>query len=228
MRRLFAVLGVIFLILGATLAIDSAIVQTASVVIGFSTQETVLDTGSRLYLVKPSGYTNVTLSLTSDDTLTAMVQANPSGIDLLLMNPGNFSNYASNSGSFYSIYPQSKFGLSNYSFTFNETGYSGNLVFVFVSHLPSSGGNTDVRFRANVVTTNTPSVLNYVPIGAAIFGLFLLALGLLTGFTGRKSGAQENQSAQSSRNLVGSKCRFCGADLNPNSVFCPACKKSQQ
>lgn len=222
------IIGVIVLLLGVYLVFDLGPLLTASGFVGVSNQQTVYD-ANLVVPVRPSGYNNVSVELTPQDTLNASMHSNPGGIDFLLMNQGNFSNYAENNGSLYHVYTQSHLNISYYSFVLNDVGYNGKLYLVFVSHSQVSSGNTDVLLHVTVIRTFVPSRLQYVPMGIAVVGVALIAYGAIAGQ--KKKIVREiptPQSQDTSKEDSKVPCRFCGSPIDRSALFCPSCKKSQR
>jgi hypothetical protein len=221
LRIILVLPGIILLILGAYLVFSAPTYNSFSLAVGLSNNQVVLDRTS-VFPLRGSNYSSIQIALTPDENLSATIQSNPSGIDFLLTNAGNYSLLSERNNSAYQVYSQSRLGIGNYSFSF-ATSNPGNYYLVFVSHATS----TDVLVHISVTRTTVSSTSAYVPILIVLAGVVLIAFGSIL----RRPVVVENIS-QGIRTqafpATSSKCQFCGARIDPGSVFCPSCKKSQQ
>lgn len=190
--------------------------------------ETVFST-DKVIPIAPQSYGNYNASLMTGDTLAVTLTSNPGGIDVLLMNQGNFSLWSSSSKGSYFTYPESHLQVSNYSFTFTSSEKTQEFYVVLVSH---STTPTEVLLQATSTRPSEESLLLF-PLVSGFVGIVLLWAGVRGG--GKSEGAQKKGAAAtqapptqaSPSKAEGEFCRHCGAALRPGSQFCPACNRSQ-
>lgn len=196
-----------------------------------------------LVRVAPANYSYFQAKLGPQQTLQATLSSSPEGVDFFLMNSGNFSAWTSRGSPPSDVYSQSKLDAENYSFAVTGAGAPENYYLVFISR--SSDTSTDVLVHL---------VINQVTPEATAVPTIFVALGValaLIGATRRKKTAEvaahEEESQEESQEeshgggflgLFGgtgvgdssalSKCRYCGAELEGGSAFCPSCGMSQR
>lgn len=115
--------------------------------VGLASSQVVVDR-NLLVSVEPSNRSYASVHLENGDELSGSISANPPGVDFLLMNAGNFSEWVSARGGSYEIYPQSSLGVSEYSFTFTNSMPAGDYYLGFVSH--SQSGVVDVLIHLTI------------------------------------------------------------------------------
>ncbi len=167
------------------------------------------------------------VALTPQDNLSASIQSNPSGMDFLLMNSGNYSLWSARGGTSYQVYSQSKLNIGNYSFSFSNTN-PGNYYLVFDSTI-ARNMSTDVLVHIVVIRTLVSPEADYLPTIVTLLGVVLIATGSVTG---RKRPEIVEGSHQESNiasiPVESAKCQFCGEPTSPGAIFCPVCKRSQK
>lgn len=219
------------MILGLYLAFSPPTFAALSYQVGLANQQTTLDKNYVLPL-NESNYANLPVVLSPQDNLSVSMQANPGGIDFLFMNSGNYSLWSARNVSSYQVYSQSKLNVTNYSFSFSGYGSNQDYYLVFVSPGGRSG-NTDVLLHMVVQSTSSVQEAGYVPFLIMIIGVALIGMGLFT----RKKSEKVERGRQVIDTLpepttIGQsstpKCQFCGASMNKGTLFCPACKRSQE
>jgi hypothetical protein len=226
LKLIFAVPGIIILIVGAYLAYSPASLSQVSNQLGFSTSQNTVDR-TILVSVRPGNYSSLAVVLSPPDTMTASLRSDPPGTDVLLMDQGNFSKYVANNGSSVSIYPASLVNVSTYTLIFNDPGSAGNYYLVFQN--PQSIRTTDVLVHLTLSSATTVSYASYIPIIIALIGLILFAIGLISR---KKTGSSEEIKFASRADVKPvangtTACRYCNASMNRGQIFCPSCKKSQ-
>jgi hypothetical protein len=175
---------------------------------------------------------NVPFNLTTTDVMTASVQSNPGGIDVLIMNQGNFTSFeAGNCTGSTGVYPESRFNVTAYTFSFNETEGSGQYHLVFV--VPHSASSADILVHMSIVRTVTTVEESYLPYFLAVIGIILIGIGMIS-FPKRAPppprappAQQRPQAPYPAAAPAQVKCRYCGAALSPGQAFCPSCNRSQ-
>ena len=196
-----------------------------------------------LVRVTPANYSYFQANLGPQQTLQATLSSSPEGVDFFLMNSGNFSAWTSRGNPPSDVYSQSRLDAENYSFAVTGTGAPEEYYLVFISRSSDTPTNVLVHLVINQVTPET----TVVPL---IFVAFGVALALI-GATRRKKDAEvkahEEESREESQEkgqgggflgLFGGtgvgdssalgKCRYCGAELEDDSAFCPSCGMSQR
>ncbi|MDG6996733.1 MAG: hypothetical protein JRN52_12495 [Nitrososphaerota archaeon] len=210
--------GVVILLVGGYFLYSPSTYGMVASFSGLSTSAVTYDQNFALQ-VKSSNYAFEAISLTPKDSLSLTFQADSPGVNFFLMNSGNFSVFRGGVSSAYSVYPQSKLAVENYSFQFTPTVPNGTYYLVFTS--VSSNATTSVLAHAVVLTSNKVVGSDYVPIAIILAGLTLLGIGINFG---KKQPEKKTVPVVKSTQPT---CRYCKATLKPDSPFCPSCGKSQ-
>jgi len=185
-----------------------------------------------LLRVAPGNYSSVQVTVEPQQTLLGTIASGPDTVDFFLMNHGNFTAWTTRGSPPSQVYPQSKFGILNYTFTVAGSGSSVDYVIVLSSR--SSNGTTNAL--VNLVLDNGAGNLEslYAPLGFIIAGVAIAALGATrkgepepeppkaeekpTGLLGLLSGIGSTAPTPT--------CRYCGAEIQEGAAFCPSCHKS--
>ncbi len=182
MKNIYAIPGAILMIAGLLLIAGfSSYLGQGLNYVGVSNQQTVFDNGNTPYPSEQWGRLNnygINFTMKSNDVMAATIQANPKGIDVLVMNQGNFSKFESlngGTGSVY-IYPESEFNVSSTSVSFTAP-VPGNYSLVF--RTPQAIG-ADVEVHLTITRTVTTEDQNYLPYVIVLIGIILLAIGVLS------------------------------------------------
>src|SRR5208283_2312298 len=183
MKNIYAIPGAILLIVGLLLisGFSSYLGQGLNYV-GVSNQQTVYDNGNTPTFVRlgPASYSAINFTMNTNDVMTAAIQANPKGIDVLVMTQGNFSKFRSLNGSIGSIPVPVYFdelNVSSYSASFTAPA-TGNFSLVLITLQTSV--YTDVVVHLSIVRIITTEEQNYLPYVVVILGVVLLAFGVLS------------------------------------------------
>jgi len=219
----FVVLGVLLVAIGALVFTYPGILSSSSP----TYDHTVL------IRIEPGNYSYVQTTLDPQQTLQATISSSPESVDFFLMNSGNFSAWTSRGNPPSEVYPQSRFDAQNYSFGVTGTGAPAEYFLVFTSRSLNMSTNVLVRL-----------VINQAVPEATVIPLILVILGValaLIGATRRKKVVEMTAQTEESQEggflgLFGgtgaedssAKCRYCGANLEDDSAFCPSCKMSQR
>ena len=229
MRKKTAAIGAILIILAAYLYVSPSITSPISASLGQVSTDTVFQHNS-VIPIAPQNYSYYEANLTQGDSLVVTLTTNPSNVDVLIMNQGNFSLWASGKAVAYSTYPESVLHVSNYSFTFTNSEKSQNFYVVLVSH--SASEPTEVLLQATGTRPSQFAILLF-PVLVGFVGLIVLYVGLRGGGPkdakqDRKGKAKPTSTAASVQaRPLAATCVHCGAELKPGSQFCPVCNKSQ-
>jgi hypothetical protein len=232
LKIVLVVVGLLIVIVGAFFQFSPQAFGSLSYATGLSTSQVTYYPTTFLQ-IQGSNYSFIPVKITPQDNLSVQIHASPSPVTFLLMNSGNFSEWKNSASSSYSVYPQSKLNVLNYSFFLADASVSGNIYLVFLGQ--ASNTNTSVLVNLTVVTNNTASWAWVIPLIIIIAGLAVLVVGTNTS---RKrpqrleSSLPEQFSSTSATQTVSvvsaqPVCRFCGATLKTDSPFCPSCDKSQ-
>jgi len=151
------------------------------------------------------------------------MQSNPQGVDFLLMDQGNFSEFVSGNQPAVQVYNESRLDVGNYSFSFSHVTTSQNYYLVFKS-LSGRNSTTDVMLNMKILTQSSLFDVSFIPISAAVIGVVLVGFGIVVGKPNRKRSKQEDISVPVRSEA---RCAFCGATIPRGNVFCPSCKRSQ-
>lgn len=221
LKRVLVLVGVMILIIGGYLLYSPAAYGSVASFSGLYGSKITYDQNSALE-VRSSNYSFVSIALTPRDNLTARIQADSPGVNFLLMNAGNFSEFRQSGSGTYSVYPQSNLSLRDYSFNFVPTAPNQTYYLVFTPVSPNT--TTTVLAHLTVLTNTSVSGSEYVPILIIVIGLALLGIGLNVG---KKKPEAKVVKVAPTRPQVQTTCKFCNATLNPSSSYCPSCGKSQ-
>ena len=206
---------------GATSAMDSSL--------GIAVTQVVYDRTS-VVVVAPQNYSFVSAKLQQGDSLNVVLTANPGNVDVLLMNQGNFSEWASSRGGSYGSYSQSALHVSNYTFSFIDTESTQLFYVVFLSH--ASNDVTTVLVHTVIERASYYFAL-LLSLTLCAVGAILLGYGLLSGRSKQGQAhvgipAVSPPEPRATFAETGpSLCRHCGAALMPGDSFCSSCGKSQ-
>jgi hypothetical protein len=251
MKRAYAIAGVVLLIIAAFFTFYGSYLNQVLGLAGFTTQSTVFDKEYSVSM-NSSGYSSVTFHLSPQDAMSASIQSSPRGLDILLMNAGNFSLFNQSNGQNRAVqvyYPQSVLNVTSspYNLSFNDSSTSGNYTLVFKN--PRSG-TTDVLARITIVNNAVSPEVSYIPYAIAIIGILLIAVGAFSGNPKRRpvsmaagpqrpiagQGAQRPPHALGPQSLASPpppppttppRCKYCGATISGGQAFCPSCHRSQ-
>jgi len=221
----FVVLGVLLVAIGALVFTYPGILPSSSP----SYDHTVL------VRIAPGNYSYVQTTLDPQQTLQATISSSPESVDFFLMNGGNFSTWTSRGNPPSDVYPQSRFDAQNYSFAVTGTGAPDGYYLVFMSRSLNTSTNVLVHLLINQAIPGATAI-------PLIFGILGVALALIGATRGKKVEEVTAQTEESqeggflglfSGTGVGDssaqgKCRYCGANLEDDSAFCPSCKMSQR
>ena len=216
--------GVIILLIGAYFVYSPSTYGSVASLSGLSSSKVTYDQSIALE-VKGSGYSFVNITLTPRDNLSIKFQANAPGVNFLLMNSGNFSEYRSGGGNSYYVFPESALNVKNYSFDFSPSAPSQVYYLVFTPATANS--TTIVLAQLKVLTNNSVSGAEFVPIIIIVLGLAILGVGMNVGKKKQEKKVIESTPVATPVRITPAACRFCNATLNPDSPYCPSCGKSQ-
>jgi hypothetical protein len=229
MKRKTAALAAALLIAALYLFFNPGTLAPATGSLGIGGIQSVYDKTS-VVAVEPLNYSYVAVNMATGDSLKVDMDANPGGLDVLLLNQGNFSSWVSSKGGSFDTYPQSALRVSNYSFAFTSSEPSQAFYILLVSH--SASQISDALMHIQVTRTSDYSGTLF-PLLFGLIGVVLMAYA----FAGRRTGDGASRSAQQPPSLgqaqgvsAGSAspfCRHCGAALEPGNAFCPSCNRSQ-
>lgn len=239
MKLILVVIGILVLVVGGILAASPPTLSFVSNQVGITGSVVTYDR-SMILTVKENNYSYTMVALVPMDNLSGTIQSNPPGVEFLLMNQGNFSEFSQGIGTVYQIYtPPSSLNVGNYSFSFAINAKGQNYYLVFKA--PSTRNiSTDVLLRTKVTSQISAFETSIIPILLAILGLLIIAFGALGGR--KKSQSKEDSSKQRSTPSIATpgqanqisgpvtitKCRFCGASMRSDTAFCTSCGKSQK
>lgn len=183
--------------------------------------------------VTESNFTSVPVHLSHGETLNEEIQSNSPGISLLLMDSRNFSEFRSASNLPYSVYPQSRLDVQNYSFSLTDN--SGNESFYLVFLDPSTNTTSSALVHTTIVAKGSPHFAQAIPIAILMLGALMFGIGMISGRRNSKGIPRDppplvKAEALPENAISGSKptiCQYCSASLEAGSVFCPSCHRSQ-
>jgi len=252
MKNLYAIPGAILLIVGILLiaGFSSSLGQGLNY-IGISNQQAVSTTGTILVSLKSTNYSSIQFNMTStSDVMTATIQSNPQGIDAFIMNEGNYSIFDSSGGDTRSVYIYKPHPLNISSTTITFTTNTVGL-YRLVFTIPINGVKPDVIVDLTVSETISSPAQNDLPYAIIVIGIVLLAIGVMSSSGGtptpvaqkkpqqpqaqrpqpqqmpKASVVQSGSPAAAQKAITLVKCKYCGATMKPNQVFCPSCTRSQ-
>ncbi|MCL4518159.1 MAG: hypothetical protein M1587_03080, partial [Thaumarchaeota archaeon] len=110
MNKVLVLVGVIVLLVGGYLLYSPTTYGSVASFTGLYGSKVTYDQNSALE-VRASNYSAIPIKLTPKDNLTAKIQADSPGVNFLLMNLGNFSEFRKGGSSSYSVYPQSNLNV---------------------------------------------------------------------------------------------------------------------
>jgi hypothetical protein len=218
----FVVLGALLIVIGGLFLFYPSY---------FSSPSTVYD---RTFLVRvaPGNYSYVQATVNPQQTLQATIASGPTSVDFFLMNNDNFSAWTNKGSPPSQVYPQSKFDVQNYSFSIAGTGSSEDYYLL----LNSRDLNMSTSVLVHLMLLNGPGTLETLaPLVFIVLGVVVAVFGA----TRRKKveepppEAEENTGGGGLFSLFSGsspevpKCRFCGAELQVGSKFCPSCHTAQ-
>ena len=224
MRRRVAALGALLLLAAAFLYTNPSFGNPISASFGQAGQTTFLERNV-LVRITSQNYSYYEVPLATGDSIAVSFAANPGGVDVFLMNQGNFTLWAASEQGSYT-YAEAALRVSNYSFEFTNMGQGQNFYVVLASH---SAEATSVLMH---VVGARPSQLTLLllPSILGLIGVLSLAYGLRGGRAkqeSRKSEVGRSGPQPSSPPPPVEFCRYCGAVLRPGSQFCLSCHRSQ-
>ena len=225
MKRRVAAFGALLLVLALYLATNPLESQALAGSVGLNGSTVVVDQ-TRVMTVDALNSSYFGEAIPSGGSLTVSLVADPGGIDVLVLNQGNFSLWAQGGGGSYSTYAQSRLDVSNYSFAF-APARGGTYFVVLVSHQRSASTQALVRYS---VTAPSYALAFLVPSSLGAVGILALALSLWSR-GGKALPAQAQPRAPAAdgppAEPAAPSCAHCGSPLQPGSAFCPGCGRSQ-
>jgi hypothetical protein len=231
MKLLVLIIGIIILILGLVLYSSPLALSTLSNDSGVS--GTVVTTTKILYLsVNPGNYTSQKISLNHNNNLIVSYESDPSGVDFLLMNQGNYTLFVSGVQSNVQVYNESELTRGNFSFSFNTNSANNQNYYLVFKALPGRNVTTGIKFNFEITDQVSDFNVLYIPYSILALGLMLILAGAFAG-TRKKSVLPPAPTAQKGGTPGGTfssnevKCKFCGASMPSTQLFCPSCGKSQ-
>ena len=225
LNKVMVLAGIVILLIGGYFVYSPSTFGYVASVSGITSSKVTYDQSVALN-VKSSNYAFVNITLTPRDNLSAKFEANTPGVNFLLMDSGNFSDFKSGSSSQYYVLPESALNVQNYTFDFSPTAPSQVYYLVFTP--AATNASTTVLVHLTVLTNNSVSGSEFVPILLIVLGLALLGVGMNVG----KKKKQEKKVKETAPVVIPARatpaaCRFCNATLNPDSPYCPSCGKAQ-
>lgn len=232
MKIALLVVGLLVILLGGFLIYNPQPLSSLGGYAGLSSSQVTYDHSS-FVRVGVSNYSSIPVTITPQDTLNVRIQSDSPGVNFLVMNYGNFSELKSGNSNSYSVYPQSRLNVQNYSFSMTQPSSSESYYLVFFD--PATNTTSSALVHLTIVTKGSLHVSEYIPAIIVAVGLAILGIGTLTG---RKSPKIVHKEPPPLAKTVSSPttpstapspglCRYCGAPLKPDSPFCPSCQKSQ-
>jgi hypothetical protein len=231
MKRVIFVVGVIALILGLVLYLSPIALSTLANGTGVS--GSVVSTNKVLFLnVGPNNYTFEQVTLSSNNNLDVYYQSEPAGIEFLLMNQGNYSNFVTGAQSNVQIYSESKLNQANDSFLFTPGSTSAQNYYLVFKSLPGRDVTTNLELNLKIGAQVSAFDTIFIPYAILMIALILLVIGIFGGRQRRVETvspvSQKGANATSPVLPVNdAKCRFCNAPMPSTMLFCPVCGKSQ-
>ncbi len=229
MKRILVIIGIIVLIFGLVLYLSPT--TLASVANGTGISSSVVTTSETLLVtVKLGNYSDVQVALTNQDNLIASFQSVPTSVEFLLMNQTNFSQFASGSRSNLQIYNQSRLNASNYSFSFTPNTVKSENYYLVFSPLSGKNLTSNVDLSIKVLTQVSAFDVSYVPDAILVLAVILVGFGVFSGQKRKIATPPSNPppSYQTAPSSEETRCKFCGASMSPELVFCPSCGRSQR
>ncbi len=232
MKVALLVVGLLVILLGGFLIYNPQPMNTIGAYAGLSSSQVTHDHAT-FVRVGESNYSSIPVSLTPQDTLKVQIQSDPPGVIFLLMDSGNFSELKSGNNNSYSVYPQSKLNVQNYSFTLAQPSSNVNYYLVFFD--PATNTTSSALVHVTIVTKGSLQVSIIIPAIIVAVGLLIAGIGSVIGKKSPQIVHNEppplakstNTPVTSSAEPASGVCRYCGAALKPDSPFCPSCQKSQ-
>ena len=231
MKIVLLVAGILIVLLGGYLIYNPQPLSSLGGYAGFSSSQVTYDRSS-FVRVGASNYSFINVTLTPQDTLNVLIQSVPPGVNFLLMDSGNFSELKSGNNKSYSVYPQSRLNVQNYSFTLTHLSSAMSYYLVFFD--PSTNTTSSALVQVTIVTTGPLHAPIFIPAIIVAVGLIIAGIGSITG---RKSPEIVHKEPPPLASLTkpptpktepaAGVCRYCGAALRSDSPFCPSCQRSQ-
>jgi hypothetical protein len=165
-----------------------------------------------LVAIRPTNYTYVTADLNGGTEVVGTLQVEGgSGIGFYVMNEGNFSEWRMKLPA--NILLAKPFTVSgNFTLTPSSTG-----TYFFIFDNPDQVGRVSTFSLSSVQYTPVLNpLIQYVPYELFLLGFVMIIIGAKTGGRPKR------------REPRGSKCRFCGARIQPEETFCSRCNRSQR
>ena len=212
MRRTILTIGLL-LVLAAVFVMNEGVqiltpVATAFGMVSYVTVQNPI-IASTLITIQPTNYAYLSANLDGNVQVSGTVQVEAGQeIGFYVMDGGNLSLWKSGQPANILLAKPSTIS-SNFTLTPPTTG-----TYFFVFDNPDHDGRVIV-FDANSVRNVPvlPPFIQYLDYELLLLGIPLMIVGLKTG-------------KKSKRSLT-KKCRFCGAKIPSDEIFCPKCKRSQ-
>ena len=237
MKMIFVIPGIVILFAGIILLSSSSALGLVAGFTGMSTTNTISSPPEKLVVVPYGNFTSIEATIPQRGTLSLELSMNPAGLNIFVMNQGNFTMFMKNETSF----PiKSLFNVSSPTSLSFPNGNTANQTYYFVIQNNIPGKETsDVLIHYVITSEVASSITSYIPLIAVVIGLALIVLG---GLPTRNDKPEEiiqrsslssaplgtkKQQAGASPQAVTRSCKFCGAKMQSNEFFCSSCKRAQ-
>jgi hypothetical protein len=244
MKVIYVIPGVVILLVGMFFLYSPSTFGQVAGYAGVQTTTTISSPPDRLIVVPYGNFSFFSVSIPDKGTMTSTFDMNPPGLNIFVMNQGNFTLFTKNQSAF----PiRSMFNVSSpasLKLTYNQASTNVTYYFVIQDNNPAKQ-SSDVLLHYTITSQVSLSGVMYYTLILVIIGIALIALGALPKSKPKEilpppmpqqkqqpqpqvSTIQQTAAQTPPTRPVICACKFCGATMNPNELFCPSCQRSQQ
>lgn len=226
MKMILAIPGAVIVVLGVILLSSPTILGQLAGFTGMSTTNMISAPPDKLVVVPYGNFTFFEATIPQQDTLSATFKMNPVGLNIFVMDQGNYTLFTKNETAYPAESLLNVSSSASLTETYNSHWPNDTYYFVIQNNSPAKQ-TSDVLIHYTITSTSVSSYVSYIPLIVVVVGLALLVVGGLPKRTKSDLVVQKPQAGVSPAQVMTRPCKFCGATMRVNETFCPSCKRAQ-
>ena len=244
MKIIYVVLGVVILLVGMFFLYSPSTFGQVAGFVGVQTTTTISSPPDRLIVVPYGNFSSFSASIPEKGTVTSTFTMDPPGLNIFVMNQGNFTLFTKNQTAFPIRSLLNASSPASLMLTNDQGSTNATYYFVIQNNSPTKQLSDVLLHYAITSPTSSLSGEMYYALIPVIIGIALIALGMLPKKKPEVLPPPPPQQEQQPQPQVSTikqttaqtspsrpavyTCKFCGVTMNPSEQFCPSCQRSQR